>query len=124
MEIQGWNIRSVADTATRERGIDILAERGGETVAVEVKGYPGRSYADPARAGESKPTHPATQARHWYAQAILAVMLTRSRRPNAHAVVALPDFPTYRSLHRDTASSLDAAGINVWWITEDGTALA
>lgn len=35
--------------------------------------------------------------------------------------LAVPDFLTYRSLHRGTAASLDAAGITVWWVHEDGT---
>lgn len=119
--VEGWTIRSVADTASRERGVDILADRGADTIAIEVKGYPGRSYADPARAGEIKPTHPATQARHWYAQAILASMLTRSRRSGASAAIALPDFPSYRALHRDTEESLRRCRIALWWVAEDGT---
>ncbi|WP_248960627.1 DUF7662 domain-containing protein, partial [Sphaerisporangium perillae] len=72
---QGWRIQRVADTTTKEQGIDVLATRGDRTLAVEVKGYPGRRYSDPRRAGETKPTAPATQARHWYAQAILKAML-------------------------------------------------
>jgi Holliday junction resolvase-like predicted endonuclease len=117
----GWSIHSVADTAGREHGVDILAGRAGQTVAIEVKGYPSRTYADPARARQTKPTQPATQARHWYAQAILAAMLTRSRRPDTTAVIALPDFPTYRSLHHDTVESLQRAGIQLWWVSHDGT---
>jgi hypothetical protein len=38
----GWQITSVADTARRERGIDIAATRCGESLAIEVKGFPSR----------------------------------------------------------------------------------
>ncbi len=84
---QGWYIRRVADTATKERSIDILAVRDGRTLAVEVKGYPARRrYSDPARAGEVKPTHPATQARHWYSRVLLKAMLTIAEHPDYSAV--------------------------------------
>jgi Holliday junction resolvase-like predicted endonuclease len=45
----GWRILSVANTATKEHGIDVIAEREGRTVGVEVKGFPSHNYADPAR---------------------------------------------------------------------------
>jgi hypothetical protein len=62
---EGWEIVRSADTARRERGIDIEATREIETVAIEVKGFPGRNYADPRRAGERKKTQPTTQAKGW-----------------------------------------------------------
>ncbi len=34
--------------------------------------------------------------------------------------MCFPDFPVYRSLHAETASSLRAAGIAVWLVTEGG----
>lgn len=116
----GWSVTSVADTATRARGLDIVARKNDTVVGVEVKGYPSRYYADAARAGQEKPTQPATQARVWYAGAVLAAMRLRSRDPTMAAVIALPDFPTYRSLHASTEWSLDRCDIQVWWISENG----
>jgi hypothetical protein len=117
---QGWQIQRVANTATREQGIDILATRGGRTLAVEVKGYPGRRYADPRRAGEVKPTAPSVQARHWYAQAVLKAMLTRSDHPDFDIAIALPDAPTYRTLQKRTRGSLDQVDVRVMFVDEDG----
>ncbi len=117
---EGWRILSVADTASRARGVDILAVRNGETIGVEVKGYPSRQYADPARSHERKPTAPSNQAGHWYAQAVLAAMRLRSRERDWRSVIALPDFSRYRDLHRETVGSLAAAGIDVWWVHRDG----
>jgi Holliday junction resolvase len=37
----GWRIRRVANTATSEHGVDIEADRSGERLLIEVKGYPG-----------------------------------------------------------------------------------
>lgn len=117
----GWKIRSVADTATKERGVDVVAERGGLTVGVEAKGFPSRAYADPSRAAEAKRTAPSTQAGHWFAQAILAAMRLRGREPAWRSVIALPDFPRYRNLYAETTDSLKAAQIEVWWVHADST---
>ncbi|MEV6288526.1 hypothetical protein [Kribbella sp. NPDC051770] len=116
----GWRILSVANTASKERGVDVIASRHGQTVGIEVKGYPSRAYADPSRAGEKKRTAPSTQAGHWYAQAVLAAMRLRGKEPSWRSVIALPDFPRYRNVHSETTGSLDAAGIEVWWVDRTG----
>ena len=116
----GWRILSVANTATKEHGIDVIASRDGRTVVFEVKGFPSRNYADPARAGEAKRTSPSTQAGHWYSQAVLAAMRLRGKEPGWGSVIALPDFPRYRDLHAETAGSRAAAQIEVWWVHETG----
>ena len=112
----GWRILSVANTATKEHGIDVIAARDDQTIGIEVKGFPSRNYADPARAGEVKRTQPSTQAAHWYAQAVLAAMRLRGKEPSWRSVIVLPDFPRYRELHTQTVGSLTAAHIEVWWI--------
>ncbi|ACQ79749.1 conserved hypothetical protein [Beutenbergia cavernae DSM 12333] len=115
-----WRILSVANTATKEPGIDVIASRDGQTVGVEVKGFPSRNYADPARAEERKRTSPSTQAGHWYSQAVLAAMRRRGREPSWRSAIALPDFPRFRDLHGETAGSLAAAQIEVWWVDQEG----
>lgn len=117
---QGWRVLRVADTATKEHGIDVEAVAGDQRVGIEVKGYPSRMYADPARAGEAKRTQPSTQAGHWFAQAVLAAMRLRGRQPETRSVIALPGFPRYRQLFSETASSLVAARIELWWVGRDG----
>ena len=117
---EGWEIVRSADTVRRERGIDIEATRGTETVAIEVKGFPGRSYADPRRAGEKKRTQPSTQAKGWYGRAILAAMIVKTQRPDVRAVIAFPDFARYRGLYRLTAEQLQKCEIELWWITKEG----
>lgn len=60
--------------------------------------------------------------------AIRAVLYARLRAAPSPAtvpgalpvVVALPDFPTYRALHRDTVKSLGNCGIGLWWVAEGG----
>jgi hypothetical protein len=100
---EGWQILRVAQTAARERGTDLLAARDGRTLAVEVKGYTGLSYSDPRRAGEVKPTQPATQARHWYAQAVLKGISSAMNSPTSRSRSCFPTCPP-------TAASSNARG--------------
>lgn len=93
---RGYRVLSVANTATKEHGIDVIASHDDATVGVEVKGYPSRNYADPARAGEHKKTQPSTQAGHWFAAAVLAAMRLRGKEPGWSSVIALPDFESPR----------------------------
>lgn len=116
----GWRIESVANTATKEHGIDVIASRDGQMVGIEVKGFPSRRYADPARANEVKRTNPSTQAGHWYSQAVLAAMRLRGKEPTWRSVIALPYFRRYRDLHAQTVGSLAAAQIEVWWVDQAG----
>lgn len=60
----GWRILATADTATREAGVDIHAERDGVELVVEVKGYP--------RAGAASAN---TQARHYVGGALLTGLI-------------------------------------------------
>jgi hypothetical protein len=120
LAMSGWEILSVADTAKKAHGTDIVAAKGPEKVSVEVKGFPSRRYTDPARANENKPTQPSTQARTWYANALLSVLRVASCEPGVIPVMALPEFVTYQNLYADTKRSLDQLGVQVWWVSEDG----
>ncbi len=47
-------------------------------------------------------------------------MRLRGKEPQWRSVIALPDFPRYRDLHAETAGSLAAAQIEVWWVDQAG----
>src|SRR5262249_53756162 len=112
----GWSINRVADTASREQGIDVVASKGTRTLAMEVKGFPSRSYADPRKADQVKPTNPLTQARHWYAAAMLQAMLMRAQHPTYEIAVAFPDVPTYRTWHERTRGSLADLQVTTFFV--------
>lgn len=122
--MDGWAVLSVANTATKEHGLDIVARRGDVTVGIEVKGYPSRFYAEAGREGEQKPTQPATQARVWFDSAVVAAMRLRTSQPSLTSVVALPDFPTYRRLASGIAWALERCEIQVWWVSASRTVTA
>ncbi len=50
----GWSIRRVADTASRERGVDIEANRDSGQLLVQVKGYPSATYVLGPKEGQLK----------------------------------------------------------------------
>lgn len=117
---EGWYIVTQADPLTHAPGIDLHMKRNDESLLIEVKGYPWDRYARGPRAGRAKPTPPTTQARHWFAQALMQVVMRKQEYPDASIAMALPDFPTYRSLIRRCRRAIDALGIRIFLVTGQG----
>lgn len=117
---EGWTIVRTANTATREHGIDVVAERDAQRLGIEVKGYPSRFYVAGLKKGQVKTSTPKEQAKKWYAHALVPAMRLRTCDPDSASVMCFPDFPVYRELYADTAASLRVAGIEVWLVSEDG----
>jgi hypothetical protein len=115
----GWSIIAVANTAQRERGVDIIAERDGRRMLVEVKGWPSTTYARGERAGQPKPTPPTLQATHWFAE-LLTSLIRRGAEPGSRLAMGLPDMPRYRSLLGEADWALERLDITVYLVTADG----
>jgi hypothetical protein len=114
LESQGCRVLSQADTASKRQGPDICAlESSGEKLLISVKGYPERR--------KDKRTQPATQARHWFAEAIFDALLHRDNTPGANIAVAFPDFrKTYRSLAARMRWLRDNLPLRIYWVAESG----
>lgn len=108
LAVAGWQLRSIADTASRAHGVDIVAARDGRRILVEVKGYPAGSRS----AGP--------QARHHFADALLAGILMAQQDSEASRVLAFPDVTTYSSLVRRCETALSGLAIGVLLVTEGG----
>lgn len=115
----GASVRSVADTATKARGTDIVATLDGRTLHIEVKGWPSTVYADPARAHEQKRTHPSMQAKHWMAEAVFSALRLRAKHDDDRVIVAFPAFRRYERLADEVAPVLARAGIEMWFVDQD-----
>jgi hypothetical protein len=115
-----WRIVRTANTATRQHGVDVVAERRGERLGVEVKGYPSLFYVAGPKKGQRKTTSPMNQAPKWFAHALVPAMRLRQREPESRSVMCFPSFPIYQKLIRETHSSLRACGIEVWLVDADG----
>lgn len=105
----GYSIRSVADTASRSQGKDIIAlSPEGNVLWVSVKGYPERS--------------PNTQARHWFSSAIFDLILYRDENPKVILALGFPDeFTTYIGLASRTTWLRDNLPFTIYWVKVDGT---
>ena len=121
LQAERWTVVSAADTASQARGIDIVAERDGRRLLVEVKGYPGTTYARGPRAGQPKPTQPTVQAQMWLSHALLKTMRTREKHPEAQVAIGLPEMPRYHSLLGEIVGSLAALDVHVLLMHDDRT---
>lgn len=117
---EGWSIGPVLSAKLKERGVDITADRDGQSLLVEVKGYPSQYYRDEARRDEVKRTNPVNQAQHWFSDALLKVMRLQARAPKALVAMAFPDFHRYRSLYDEVGASLATLRITVFFVDESG----
>ncbi len=107
---QGYQILSVANTATHQQGIDIAAKKDGISLWVSVKGYP---------KGTDK-TNPSVQAGHWFKGVIFDMIKYRQNDKDALLAVALPDFPRYRKLAEKITWFKPVAKFSYFWVNEDG----
>lgn len=120
LEAMGWIIENKADTRSKARGVDLRATKSGVVLLVEAKGYPSKSYRDPRRADEPKPTNPSNQAQQWYSHALLKVLRLQTEYPGAKVVLAFPDFPRYRTLFEETQTGLTRLGLAVLIVNASG----
>ena len=110
---QSCIIHALADTATKARGKDIVAERNEQPLWLTVKGYP---------VGTAK-TRPSTQAGHWFKQAIFDIIAYRGENASAELGLVLPDFPRYRSLARKITWFPPIANFAYYWVQEAGVVI-
>jgi hypothetical protein len=116
----GWFIVSKADTASRQSGIDLHVKKGDVELLIEAKGYPSDTYQRGAKQGAPKPTNPSTQARHWYAQALLSAMLRQHHYPTSIVAIAFPEFPVFTGLVERTKESLLRLDLRIIFLSETG----
>jgi len=105
---QGYSILEVSNTAIRSQGKDIRAvDPKGRELWVSVKGYPENS------------SH--TQARHYFADALLNLILYRNENSSVNLAMALPDgFATYSNLAPRISWLSKIMPMTMYWISARG----
>lgn len=121
LNARGWSIEAIANTETGEPGADIKARKSDRVLIVEVKGYPSKTYERGSRKGQPKRTNPATQARHWFGEALLTALLRRAENRQHHVAIAFPEFAVYTKLLMRVAESLKVLRLIVLLVQESGT---
>jgi hypothetical protein len=106
---EGYKIISAANTESRSRGVDIIAEDAqGNAHWISVKGYPDTSRH--------------VQARHYFASAIFDLILYRGESASVQLRIGLPaGFTTYTNLARKVQwMRKEILPFDIYWINEGG----
>lgn len=104
---EGYRILRSANTASRERGVDIEAESDGQLLWISVKGFPTSSRH--------------VQARHWFAGAVLDLVLYRERRKDVNLALGLPaGFKTYEKLAGRVTWLRASTPFLIFWVDDRG----
>lgn len=106
--LNSHTIRSVADTAARTSGKDIIAvSPEGSELWISVKGYPEKSHH--------------VQARHWFSGAVFDLILYHGENPNVKLGIALPDgFVTYENLYPRIKWLKESMPFLIYWVNDNG----
>jgi hypothetical protein len=118
-----FEILKVADCEAKKGGPDILAGRETGKRHVEVKGYPSTRYTADfpgGRKGERKKTQPGTQARHWFSEALLNVILAKSKDNNIEIALGFPNKQVYINLLERIRWLREKIGIISYIVDENG----
>lgn len=108
---KNFYIHSDSEHDSHQNDIDIIAEKKHKILCVSVKGYP----------NEESIFSSISQAEDWFKQAIFDMITYRQRNKKYLLVVALPDFPIYKSMLNKILWFKDAAKINYFWVGQDGS---
>jgi hypothetical protein len=119
LEMEGYEIIKFNEDK-RQRGHDIVATKSGEKLIVEVKGYPSNKYVGGEKKGQKKPTNPNLQAKHWFGEALLSLLIAKSENPKCKTVIGLPKFKTYENLISKLNTVREKLGIAVILVDKEG----
>ncbi len=104
---QGYEIVSQADTVSRKQGPDIVARKNEDEMWVSVKGYP--EGKDP------------TQARHYFADAVLGLLLDHHKRPDVTLALGFPRIGrTYTGLAGRVRWLRERFPFTIYWVHKSG----
>jgi hypothetical protein len=108
---KGYGITNVADTENKAPGVDIAAlSASGQRLHVSVKGRP---------RGTAK-TSAHTQARHYFASALLDIVAWHGQSDRPGVALGLPDFVTYMNLLERVTWLLTTMKASVIWVYAGG----
>lgn len=119
MKKEGFAIVRQASTLRKERGPDIVGNKGMVKRIVAVKGYPSDKYVSGFRKGKKKPTNPILQARHWFAEALLEVILAKSESSDIEIAIGLPKFARYVNLFNRVLWFSKSIGLYLYLVDAD-----
>ena len=107
-----------------EKGHDIEAIKEEKKIIIEVKGYPSDKYVRGPNKGMKKPTNPNLQAKHWFGEALLALLKAKSKTPSCKIAIGLPKFRIYDRLLEEINFVIEKLEIGYVLVDKDGKVIA
>jgi Holliday junction resolvase-like predicted endonuclease len=106
----------------RQKGHDIEIIKDGIKTIIEVKGYPSTKYVSGADKGKKKPTNPKLQAKHWFSEALLSLLIAKCKDwDNTSIALGLPRFEKYEELYLKMKPFNEKTGIKYYFVNKSGT---
>jgi hypothetical protein len=82
----------------KNKGHDIVAKKDNLEFIFEIKGFPSDKYVSGEKKGQKKPTPPNLQATHWFAEALLSLIIAKSKEHETNIAMGLPFKEKYKEL--------------------------
>lgn len=96
LKSKGYKILKDNSENCKARGEDIIAENLlGCKEIVEVKGYPSIYHVKGKSKGQTKPTDPKQQAKHWFSEALIACIFNYKKHRTAGNIILAVGFPKF-----------------------------
>jgi len=108
----------------REKGHDLEVMKDGRKVIIEVKGYPSDKYVSGPNKGMRKPTKPNLQAKHWFGEALLALLKAKSKNSLCKIAIGLPIFRIYEKLLEEINFVIEKLEIGYILVDKNGNVIA
>lgn len=108
---RGWKVTQTC--YGRQHGMDILARRGRQSLAIECKGSKGQAP------GTKKDSFSSSQIHTHFGVALCRLLIEEARsKPGLHLCIAQPD--SLRDTLRDAVSTIASHGFSVLWVSKNG----
>jgi len=105
----------------RQKGHDIEVIKNDIKTIIEVKGFPSKYYVGTEKQGKKKPTHPNLQAKHWFSEALLSLLLAKCEAWGEVTIaMGLPRFQKYEELCSKILPLREKLGIKIYFVDESG----
>jgi len=105
----------------KAKGHDLVAMQDGKKLIIEVKGFPSDKYVNGKKKGQKKPTHPNLQSKHWFSEALTALLTAKSQNWDVTIAMGLPYHKKYLEYIDKLHVINEKIGIIYFIVHEDGS---